>query len=300
MNITTFLQKANQKQDYWSLISFFCKNQNFVTSSFRFTNKHHIYPQCEFRSRSGREDIIPIFVKLPIKYHFLAHYYRAKEYEVHNEHTLAKMNYSSAWLIIGTTLRLEQNIPSDDFFEKIETARIKSVEYWKDSTRRYAKSIRGKNVYEKLGQEKAEKFLNKIRKPVICLETLEKFVSAKEAVLAFGDSNIPASCRQGGTKTVDRHFQWYDFTKPDNWYKEQLKLIKGKEANALKTSTQYPIRRVNDGKTWPSIKAWARDYGRSEGLLKKALKTRNGMLKNGEQYEIDKNAIYKPRKNLLS
>lgn len=179
--------------DYWSIMNFFKKfNKEWYLERNIYFEQHHIYPKSEL-------DIeIPIIVNLPYKYHFLAHYYRAKE---SFDFRIKLLNYNACQVMIGKNKNVEyikQNFP-DEFYE------MKSFIINNPS-----------NV-----------------KKVINLETKQIFNSTREAARYFGIDyhHIINICKKQedyykNSCYKTKYVSYYDESKPMSYYDELLNYYK--------------------------------------------------------------------------
>lgn len=75
-DVTGIPELQCKAEDYWSVIEFFKKfTKGWYDAHNIYCEKHHVYPKGE-----TQEEILE-FVYLPFKYHYLVHYFRARDAE---------------------------------------------------------------------------------------------------------------------------------------------------------------------------------------------------------------------------
>lgn len=108
INVDNFSELKCIETDYWSILNFFKRfTQEWYKSRNIYFEQHHVYPKAEI----GTD--VPIIINLPYKYHFLAHYYRAKESD---DFRIKMLNYNACQVMIGKNKNVEyikQNFPKE-------------------------------------------------------------------------------------------------------------------------------------------------------------------------------------------
>lgn len=111
INVDKFKELDCQETNYLGILNFFKSfTEDWYSSRNIYFERHHLYPVSETKVE------IPIIVNLPYKYHFLAHYYRAKESD---EYRTKLLNYNACQVMIGKNKNVEyikQNFPKE-FYE---------------------------------------------------------------------------------------------------------------------------------------------------------------------------------------
>lgn len=111
---TSFYEEFNKTfKSYEDLINYYKKfNKEYYDKRNIYCERHHIIPKCE-----GGEDIKSNYVYLDYKHHVIAHFLRAKEYELAGKLLLSWKNYNSVRYLIQENYYLKdekvllQNMP---------------------------------------------------------------------------------------------------------------------------------------------------------------------------------------------
>ena len=257
---------ADLIEDYWGLLNYFSRySSEWYEEHDVYFERHHVYPVCETKKE------VDVKVLLPVKYHFLAHLFRAKEYEASGERTLAYKNYSAAAIITGVKRygRFAKNVALDVDVGLLEEAKKKSIEKFLESgmETRFKKGIvpwnkgktvldygasarksykdaqrnRRKPIRETYGEEKANAILLKVRKRVICLDTLEVFESVKAVNETTKSSNASSSVIHA-RKLRGKFYAFYDESKDESYWKSLLERYKEEKYDRLAAGSKKHAR----------------------------------------------------------
>lgn len=241
-DVSEFPELQCNETDYWKIIEFFKKfPESYYKDRKIYYEAHHIYPKGETQKE------IKEFVFLPIKYHFLAHYYKALNATSLKE---KMVNYNACRIMLGKSkCHKNFNMSKIEFDPKIYISKQILSEF------------------------------NYRTKKVINLETMEIYNSVGDAANKLGISRryVTFTCfnpekyySESCYKT--RYLAYYDETKDDDYYKELYEKYKAipkkkkkswskeaikKRANKVKgkhfvQSKSKKVKDLNSGKVYSS------------------------------------------------
>lgn len=119
-NVDNIKELCCEETNYWKIINFFKKfSKEWFDKNDIYCEGHHIYPKKEL------EIELDLIVYLPIKYHFLVHYYRALNSK---SKKIKKINFNACRIMLGNMKLLDNEIKFDS---KIYlTKEINSIYNW--------------------------------------------------------------------------------------------------------------------------------------------------------------------------